>query len=122
MPRALLVEKSSTFSKYFISGLRQKFPGLEIQEATNKGKALYLLNSFEPDLVLIDIHLSDCNGFDLSKLMKGIRPNVIIILLASYSLPEYQYATYDSGADYFLSNEMPLEKYFSLIDSIIYSG
>ncbi len=56
-------------NRYSISRLLSR-AGLEVSEAANGREAIAQALSFRPDLVLLDIHLPDTDGFEVCKLLK----------------------------------------------------
>jgi two-component system response regulator YesN len=81
--------------------------------------AMETLETFLPDLILVNVKLPHENGLELSRKIKKRYPNVILILLGSHDLPEYRKAACVSGADYFISKESPLKDYFALIQKAL---
>ncbi|PZD97178.1 DNA-binding response regulator [Paenibacillus sambharensis] len=53
-----------------------------VQTADNGKLALELLDTFHPDLVVLDLMLPDCSGFDLCKEITGKRAVPVIMLSA----------------------------------------
>lgn len=53
-----------------------------VQTAENGKIALQLLDAFGPDLVVLDLMLPDCSGYDLCKEITGIRAVPVIMLSA----------------------------------------
>ncbi len=99
--------------------LLRRFPHLELEEAEDQFQTMLLLNSFSPDVILVDMHLPGCNGLELAGRIK-LSYQSTLILLGSYDLPEYRHAVLQSGADYFLSKDAPLEAVFDLVHEIIF--
>ena len=60
------------------------------------------IDSFHPKIVFMDIRLPGENGLELTKKIKKNYPDVIIVVITSYDLPEYRQAARESMADYFL--------------------
>jgi len=63
------------------------------------------IDSFHPKIVFMDVRLPGENGLELTKKIKKIKknyPDIIIVILTSYDLPEYRQAVRESMADYFV--------------------
>ena len=74
-------------------------PEIEIiGEATTGPEALDKVWDLRPDLVLMDVRMPGCNGLDATVQIKREMPQVQVILLSTYDLPEYREAAIDSGA------------------------
>jgi two-component system response regulator YesN len=119
MSRALLVEDNSLFSESFKHSLLHQFPDLEIAVATNETTARNLIEIFSPDLIFLDVHLTDGSCLDLTREVKLSSTNAIIVMLANYDIQEYKTMAHNNGADFFLSKERPLKDIINFIAEII---
>jgi DNA-binding NarL/FixJ family response regulator len=119
MTRAMIFEANPTFQEIFKDIFRSRFRSVELLEAVNGEKAMEKVEGFLPDLILIDIHLPDDNALGLIQRIKARHPEIIVILLGSYDLPEYREAASRHGADYFMFKDSPTGDYFALIESIL---
>ena len=77
MKHILVVEDDSFLNKMVTYNLSAD--GYDVISASNVKTATQALNSREFDLVLLDINLSDGNGFELCKLIKPQHPDTIVI-------------------------------------------
>jgi DNA-binding NarL/FixJ family response regulator len=120
MFRTLIVEDSFIFRKLLKETLQSRFPSMDIFEATDGNEALQKIKIPPPDLIFIDIKLSGENGLELTKKIKALHPDVKIIILTSYDLPEYRDAAYRNKANYFLSKGSSTKAdILALVDSIL---
>jgi len=103
--KILLIENSARFRATIKEILISKFPSISIKQATDGREARIKLSRYRPDLIFMDIKLAEENGLVLTKKVKEIYPNAVIIILTHHDLPEYQEAAYQNGAQYFLSKE-----------------
>jgi DNA-binding NarL/FixJ family response regulator len=108
--KSLIVEDNPSFRKLLNGILHEYFPLMVIEEAGNGREALQKVDSFCPDLILLDIRLPDENGLELTKTIKKECPNIIIIILTSYDLPEYREAAVRNGADAFMTKGSTTEQ------------
>ncbi len=120
MSKALIVEDSAIFRKLLKEMLLSRFPSLEISEAADAEEALGKINSLLPDLIFMDIKLPGESGLELTKKVKSKHPNIIIVILTAYDVPEYREAAYQFKADHFLSKgSASRESILTLVDSIL---
>jgi len=117
--RTLLVEDNLQYRAMVKELLLQRFPQLEIQVAGNRDQALRLADSFDPDLIFMDVRLPGCNGLDLTAAIKASHARAVVVVLTSHDLPEYRNAVQRFAADYFLSKNASLEIVFELVEDII---
>lgn len=116
----LIVEDSSIYRILLKETLLSRFPSMEIIEATNGQQALQKISSTCPDFIFMDIKLPGESGLELTKKIKADCPQMIIIILTSYDLPEYREAASKYGANYFLSKgSTTKEDILGLVQSIL---
>ncbi len=101
--RILLVDDETLFSdaaEHFLSAE----PGLVIVGRAASGReAIRLVNELHPDLVLMDLAMSEMNGLEATRYIKT-QPNAPrIIILSLHCEDEYREAAKSVGADGFVS-------------------
>jgi len=119
MFRILIVEDNTTFRQLLKEILRNRFASIEVMEASNGTEGLRKTESFNPHLIFMDIHLPGESGLMLTQKIKKDRPDIVIIVLTSYNLPEYREAAGQYGADYFVPKDSSTGKFLSLVESIL---
>ena len=102
MCKTLIVEDNVTFRQMLKESLRFRFPTMEIEEEPDGRHLFNKIDSFHPKIVFMDIRLPGENGLELTKKIKKNYPDIIIVILTSYDLPEYRQAARESMADYFV--------------------
>ncbi len=115
MKRILIVEDNAFFLQFFRETLRSRFPLLELSEAANGEEAMQKIKSFQPDAIFMVLRLPGENGLDLTKKIKAEYPDIVIVIVTNYDLPEYREAAYESKADHFVSKDSLLK----IINSIM---
>jgi len=115
MKRILIVEDNVIFLQFLRKTLSSRFPSIDILEAANGEEALQKIKLFPPNVVFMDIGLPGENGLELTKKIKARYPNIIVVIVTNYDLPEYREAAYQSKADHFLSKD----SFLKIINSII---
>jgi DNA-binding NarL/FixJ family response regulator len=112
--RILMVDDNSPFRQVLRESLQMSSPTVAIDEVADGGEVLRKVDAFLPDLIFMDIKLPGENGLELTKKIKATHPNITIVILTSYDIPEYREAAFQYGADCFLAktslNRMELEK------------
>jgi CheY-like chemotaxis protein len=117
--KVLIVEDSTLFRHLLDETLRDRFPSIGIYQARDGEEALQKVETFLPDLIFMDIRLPGENGLDLSKRIKSLYPNIIIIILTAYDLPEYRESS-RQYADYFFSKgALTSKNILTLVQSIL---
>jgi DNA-binding NarL/FixJ family response regulator len=96
--RTVLVEDNAVLRGFVKEMLGIKFPTMTVFEAGDAKSATKIIDSSPPDLILMDIRLPDDSGLSLTKRIKQEHPEIAIMILTSYDLPEYREAAAESGA------------------------
>jgi CheY-like chemotaxis protein len=100
MFKILIVDPNDPFRQSLKKVLVNRFPFLDIQEASKGNEGLAKVNIFDPNLIFLEIHLQNQSGLDLARRIKIKRPDTIIVILTSYNLPEYRTAAEESGVSH----------------------
>ena len=88
------------------SGIRSLLTGQDIEvvgEAANGLEAVTLAKELQPDIVLLDIRMSDGDGLSALEEMHAQLPNTKVVILSTYDNPTYMARAHALGAaDYVL--------------------
>jgi len=120
MPRVLIVEDDTRFRKKLRSSLASRFPSVVFREAVDGKQAFHEIDSSRPAIIFMDIGLGDDNGLALTKEIKRLYPEVVILILTGYDFPEYRDAAFQCGADFFLvKGSTTLREILKLVETIL---
>ena len=98
-----------------------QFPLIGVDEAGDGREALSKVEYQRPELIFMDIQLSGENGLEVTKEIKRVYANILIVILTSSDLPKYRQQAFRNGADYFLSkgDDCCLEKILARVDEAL---
>lgn len=99
----LLVEDDVSFRQALSDILLSYFPMIGVDEAGDGMEALSKVEYWRPNLIFMDIQLPARNGLDITKKIKRVYDDIVIVILTSQVLPEYRQQAFLYGADCFLS-------------------
>jgi DNA-binding NarL/FixJ family response regulator len=120
MFRTMLVEDNVIFRESLRDSLQLEFPSMEIAEAGSGVEALKEIDSSSPNLIFMDIRLPGRNGLELTEKIKKLHPDIIIIILTDYDIPEYREAAARFKADYFFSKDsMTIKEVITLVKPML---
>jgi len=105
MFKILIIDSNTLFRKSLGKSLFARFPAVEIQEAGSGAEGLQKVGAFAPQLIFIDIYLSDISGFDLAKKIKTSYPEILIAVFSSIDTPEYRAAAAACGVEYLIPKD-----------------
>jgi CheY-like chemotaxis protein len=100
----LLVEDNDrlrTVLRRFVEPLMR----VRVVEAGNASVALALARQWKPEVVLIDLTLPDMSGAAAIRLIKGLRPQAIIVAMTSQPEPDHYLEASRAGADVLVAKE-----------------
>ena len=99
----LIVEDNVVFRQAFKETLQNQFPSVVVEEASEGNEALQKVDTFHPDLILMDIRLPGESGLEVTKKIMASHPETVVILLTDYDIPEYRNAAFQCGAKHFFA-------------------
>ena len=113
MFNTLLVEDDVSYRKILSDVLLLHFPLIGVDEAGDGMEALSKVECQRPDLIFMGNQLPGENGMDVTKKIKRMYDDIVIVILSTNNLPEHRQQAFRNGADYFLSKEddFYMEKY-----------
>ena len=96
-----------------------KYLGHEVVfNAINGKEAIKAYIKYKPDLVTMDINMSDINGIDALKYIKRINKNAKIIMVTSYGQEELVNKSIQEGAEGYILKPITNEKLKYIIEEI----
>jgi len=120
MFKILIVDPNDPFRRSLKKVLISRFPFVDIQEAADGDEGLQQVEAYHPDLIFLEIHLPAETGLDLASRIKADHPDIIIVILTSYDLPEYKIAVEQSGVEHMVpKDDWTGEDMIALVQSIL---
>ncbi len=105
MFKILIVDPNDPFRRSLKKVLVNRFPFVDIREASDGSEGLEMVQDFSPNLIFLEIHLPSESGLDLARRIKIDHPDIIIVILTSYDLPEYKTAAEESGVEHLVPKD-----------------
>ncbi len=75
--------------------------------AVNGNEAIEKCRILNPDLVLMDIRMPECDGVNATKIIKSEYPNIRVVLLTTFTDEEYISGAVNAGAEGYLLKSTP---------------
>lgn len=102
-------------------GFRAVFDGRDgfevVGEADDGVAALELLESVEPDVVLMDVRMPRMDGVEATKRVRE-RSSARVLVLTTFDLDEYAYEAIQAGASGFLLKDAPVDELVAAIQHV----
>lgn len=116
----MIVDDNELFRTVLRSALMHYFDSIDILEAGSAEKALAKISDDPPFLVFVDIQLPGENGLQLTRKIKYLYPETLVVVCTTFDSNEYKRAAYQVGADYFVpKSSMEIKKFVDMIQSHI---
>ena len=120
--KVLIVDDDMRFRR-FVNELFSSEKDLQIiGEAEDGQEAILKAKELKPDLVLMDISMPRMNGLDATRRLKGIMPELLVIILTIHDLEEYKVAATASGAYVYVLKKTMMEDLIPAIRRAFKSG
>lgn len=74
-----------------------------VGEAADGEEAISAVRRLRPDVVLLDVHLPDLDGFEVARRLAGEPEPPVVVLVSSRELAEFGRRVADSGVHGFIS-------------------
>ena len=115
----IILADDHTILRAGVKRIIQENPELTvIGEASDGLELLHLLEESTPDMVIVDISMPRLPGLEAIKLIKGLYPEVKVLILTMHKDMDYLYRAMDNGADGYLLKEDTPEVFHSAIKTI----
>jgi DNA-binding NarL/FixJ family response regulator len=93
-----------------------------VGQASNGSEALRLIETQQPDLVLMDLAMPGMNGLEATVLAKRQFPRIKVIVLSDHASEEFVFRALRSGADGFILKDDPVRELYTAIESVANGG
>jgi DNA-binding NtrC family response regulator len=100
--KILVVDDEAPIREMLKRGLTQ-IGGFAVEVAQNGQEAIEKIERDVFDLVLTDVKMPEMDGMDLLKMIKGIRPELMVILMTAYGSIETAVEAIKMGADDYIT-------------------
>lgn len=115
MPRILVVDDEKSIRAFYTEELSDE--GYKVITTDGCEKAWGIINSEQPDAVILDIRMEDCDGLDLLQESRNAYPVLPIILNTAYD--SYREDVKSVAADYYVVKSQDLSELKTLLARIM---
>ncbi|MFW2490657.1 response regulator [Clostridium chromiireducens] len=117
MKKVLIVDDSS-YMRMFIKKVIQKGGSYLIIEASNKDEAIEMYNNEEPDIVILDLNMSEetKDGISLLIQIMSIDPEAIAIVISAVRYEDVKDECLSLGAKHYLQKPFETETLLGVLE------
>jgi DNA-binding NarL/FixJ family response regulator len=115
--RVLLADDHALF-RAGIASLLKAWGMQVVGQAANGIEAIELTRRLEPDLVLMDVRMTPCNGLEATRVIKTELPDVKVIIVTVSEDDQDLFEAVKSGAEGYLLKDMSEEELSSTLEKV----
>jgi two-component system OmpR family response regulator len=116
--RILVVDDEVMIRELLSGSLR--FAGYDVATAASGAEALRAATSERPDLVLLDVMMPECDGFEVVRRLRSAGgPEVPVIFLTARDAVTDRVAGFDTGADDYVTKPFSLDEVLARIRAVL---
>lgn len=116
--RILLVDDHALFRKGVAALIAIKKEFKVVGEAGDGQEAVRCARETQPDIVLMDINMPNCNGLEVIKAIKQELPQVRVVMLTVSDSDRDLFAAIRNGADGYLLKNLKPERLFEMLEGM----
>jgi DNA-binding NarL/FixJ family response regulator len=106
--KILIVDDHALVRRGMSYVVKEGFPDCDVVEAEGAAAALAVFRSDKIDLALVDVRMTDLDGLELLRTVKGEWPDIPVIMLSTYeNAPYVKRALADGASGYLLKDATP---------------
>jgi YesN/AraC family two-component response regulator len=114
---AMIVEDEKVTNELLSSTFKNFFS--DVQSSSNGEEALQIYNKFKPDVVFVDIIMDGMDGIELSRKIREIDANQIIIVISASNDIEKISESIEVGVNSFIQKPIDTKKIIELLHSVV---
>ena len=115
--RILVVDDEESITQLLSTALR--YEGFDVQTAATGREALREVESFRPDLVLLDVMLPDLDGFEVQRRLPGGASRLPVVFLTARRDTEDRVRGLTVGADDYVTKPFSLEELIARVRAVL---
>jgi DNA-binding NarL/FixJ family response regulator len=120
--KILLVDDHALFRKGIAALLASRDNFIVVGEAENGREAIVKTQALQPDVVLMDVHMPECDGPTAVHEILKEQPEIQIIMLTIDETDETLFEAIKNGARGYLMKSMDPEQVFKMIETVAQGG
>ena len=115
--RLLVVDDEPTILELLAGTLR--FAGFDVLTAVSGAEALRAAAAAKPDLILLDVMMPDCDGFDVIRRIRAGGPRVPVIFLTARDSVHERVTGLTLGGDDYVTKPLSLDEVLARIRAVL---
>jgi DNA-binding NarL/FixJ family response regulator len=117
--KVLVVDDSALLRERMVSMISELPEIAKIGQAQNASQALNSVHKLNPDVVILDIRLSEGNGIEVLQKIKKENSAPVTIMFTNFPYAQYRKKCKEAGADFFFDKSTEFHKITGVLEKII---
>ena len=120
----ILYIEDNLYNVQLVERLLLQRPDIQLLTSVQGSPGISIAQVRHPDLILLDVHLPDINGFEVLERLRldTSTANIPIVILSADATPGQIRRFRDAGANEYLTKPLDLKLLLSLIDNYLGDG
>jgi CheY-like chemotaxis protein len=120
----ILYIEDNLYNVQLVERLLLQRPDVQLLTSVQGSPGINIAQTRHPDLILLDVHLPDINGFDVLERLRAdsATANIPIVVLSADATPGQVRRFRDAGANEYLTKPLDLKLLLTLIDNYLGDG
>ena len=119
-PRILIIEDDNKMSRSLRDGLEER--GYDVQTASSGEEGFFVVFSFRPDLLLLDLNLPGRGGLEVLKQLREQELDLRVLVLTSHNELEERVQGLQGGADDYLGKPFAFSELMARVEALLRRG
>jgi CheY-like chemotaxis protein len=117
----ILYIEDNLYNVQLVERLLLQRPDIQLLTSVQGSPGIGIAQTRHPDLILLDVHLPDINGFDVLERLRldAATANIPIVVLSADATPGQVRRFRDAGANEYLTKPLDLKLLLTLIDNYL---
>ena len=117
----ILYIEDNLYNVQLVERLLLQRPDIQLLTSVQGSPGINIAQTRHPDLILLDVHLPDINGFDVLERLRAdaSTANIPIVVLSADATPGQVRRFRDAGANEYLTKPLDLKLLLALIDNYL---
>ena len=117
LPRVLVVDDEESITELVSMALR--YEGFDVETASSGYGALEQIDSFRPDLILLDVMLPDIDGFSIAERLRRDRRDIPVLFLTARDATEDKIRGLTIGGDDYVTKPFSVAELVARTQAIL---
>jgi CheY-like chemotaxis protein len=120
----ILYIEDNLYNVQLVERLLLQRPDVQLLTSVQGSPGINIAQTRHPDLILLDVHLPDINGFDVLERLRAdsATANIPIVVLSADATPGQVRRFRDAGANEYLTKPLDLKLLLTLVDNYLGDG